>query len=335
MKISNILGVDVSKDHLDICWLKSDGCIVLETKIKNSLTEIRKFIKLIEKEGANFSETLFCMEHTGIYNNLLLNALHKKAYHVWLESARQIILSGGMQRGKNDKVDAYRIAYYALRNSDKIRLWKPKREELQKLDALLKNRKRMLKVKNQLAVSLRESKRFISKEIATLNERVNRKALNAIKSSIEMIESEIKTLLSSDSVLKTQSSLAKSIPGVGDIIAATVIVKTNEFINYNDGRKFACQAGVAPFDHSSGSSIRGRTRVSHMADKSLKTLLHLAAMAAIKKQGEIKNYYERKVAEGKNKMSILNAIRNKIIQRIFAVVNRGTPYSNFNNLVFA
>src|SRR5690606_36505633 len=95
-----------------------------------------------------------------------------------------------------------------------------------------------------------------------------------------------------------------------------------------------CQAGVAPFEHSSGKSIRGKTRVSHMADKSIKTLFHLAAMAVLnRKSSELKDYYERKIAAGKNKMSVLNAIRNKIIQRIFAVVQRGAPYQKFNKMV--
>lgn len=333
MKIINFLGIDVSKEHLDICWLKSNGSISLQIKIKNNLKEIRQFIKLLEKQGLNAAETLFCMEYTGIYNNILLGYLQKLRLNVWVESARQIILSGGMQRGKSDKVDAYRIACYALKNSDRAKLWKPKREAVERLDALLKNRRRMIKVKNQLALVLKESKRFISKEISSLNDRINKKPLSAIKSAIESIDLEIKELLHFDEIFQSQSSLAKTIPGVGVIIAATVIVKTNEFLDYADSRKFACHAGVAPFDHSSGSSIRGRTRVSHMADKSIKTIFHLAAMASIKKKGEIQDYYLRKVAEGKNKMLVLNAIRNKIIQRIFAVVKRGTPYLNFNNLI--
>jgi transposase len=95
---------------------------------------------------------------------------------------------------------------------------------------------------------------------------------------------------------------------------------------------------VAPFEHSSGSSVRagppgGRSRVSQHARKRppggpVKFLFHLAAMSAVRVKGELQVYYQRKVAEGKNKMSVLNAVRNKIIHRICAVVRRGEKYDN-------
>ena len=78
----------------------------------------------------------------------------------------------------------------------------------------------------------------------------------------------------------------------------------------NDPKKLACHAGVAPFEHSSGSSVRGKTRVNHHARKSLKTLLHMAAMSALQVPGELQEYYQRKVAQGKNKILVINALRN-------------------------
>ncbi|WP_139361756.1 transposase, partial [Spirosoma sp. 209] len=91
-------------------------------------------------------------------------------------------------------------------------------------------------------------------------------------------------------------------------------------------KQFACYAGVAPFPYQSGSSIRGKTRVSPMADKHMKTLLHLSAMTAIRAKGELRDYYQRKVGEGKNKMAVLNAVRNKLIGRAYAVVSKNQEY---------
>lgn len=88
----------------------------------------------------------------------------------------------------------------------------------------------------------------------------------------------------------------------------------------------ACYSGVVPFANQSGTSINGKHRVSSYADKSIKTTLHLAAMSAIRLKNDLREYYLRKVAEGKNKMSVLNAIRNKIIHRIFAVIRSQIPY---------
>jgi hypothetical protein len=81
-----------------------------------------------------------------------------------------------------------------------------------------------------------------------------------------------------------------------------------------------------PFDHSSGKSIKGKSRVSHLAHKGIKHLLHMAALRVIQLDGELSGYFIRKAEKGKNKMLILNAIRNKLIHRIFAVVKSGIPY---------
>jgi transposase len=108
-----------------------------------------------------------------------------------------------------------------------------------------------------------------------------------------------------------------------------MIITTNEFKNISDPKKYACYSGVVPFEHTSGSSVRGRTRVSHFANKNTKRLLHMAALSIIRYHGELKTYWLRKIQEGKHKMVILNAIRNKLIQRVFAVVKRGTKYQKF------
>ncbi|WP_027420416.1 transposase, partial [Crocinitomix catalasitica] len=93
-----------------------------------------------------------------------------------------------------------------------------------------------------------------------------------------------------------------------------------------EAKKYACYSGVVPFDYSSGTSVNKRSRVSPMANKSIKTILHMAAMSAIQCEGDLKHYYLRKVAEGKNKMSVLNAVRNKLILRIFSCVNQNRIY---------
>lgn len=106
-------------------------------------------------------------------------------------------------------------------------------------------------------------------------------------------------------------------------------------LNYSvNHRKFACYSGIAPFEYRSGISIRGRTRVNPMANKKMKRYLHKASLTGIKLDEELKKYYERKVAEGKNKMSVLNAVRNKLLARVFAVVNRGFVYQK-NYLVLS
>ncbi|GAB4045708.1 transposase [Spirosoma litoris] len=116
--------------------------------------------------------------------------------------------------------------------------------------------------------------------------------------------------------------MVTSIPGVGQVVATDLILASDEFKAIDDPQKLAYHAAVAPFEHSSGSSVRGKTRVNHQARKSLKKLLHLAAMSALQVKGELQDYYQRKVNEGKNKMLVINALRNKLIYRVYAVVKQ-------------
>jgi transposase len=107
---------------LDFC-LVCAGKILCYLQTPNTSKGIQDFIKRCKKQfGIKLKESLICMEHTGIYNYPLLDYLSGKQASIWLESALQIKHSSGLQRGKNDKIDAQRIAFYAYRNQDKIRL---------------------------------------------------------------------------------------------------------------------------------------------------------------------------------------------------------------------
>ena len=98
------------------------------------------------------------------------------------------------------------------------------------------------------------------------------------------------------------------------------------------GKQLACYAGVVPFDYQSGISIKGKQHVHKMANKELKRLLHMCALTSIQNYPEFKDYYEREKQEGKHAMSILNAIKNKLVLRAFAVVKSGKPYlDNYAN----
>lgn len=112
---------------------------------------------------------------------------------------------------------------------------------------------------------------------------------------------------------------------MGKWTALEILAVTQDFTKFTSPEKFACYCGVVPFAKSSGQK-KGKKRVSFYANKSLKSLLHMCALSAIRYDEQIKAYYERKIQEGKPKMAVLNAIRNKIILRIFAVIRKGEKY---------
>ena len=142
------------------------------------------------------------------------------------------------------------------------------------------------------------------------------------------MERRIRQIIKEDELLKKLFILISSVKGVGLIVGANTLVVTNEFKLINDPRKMACHCGIAPFRKQSGKSLKGKNKVSHKANKSMKTLLNLAARSAVGSKGELQDYYLRKVAEGKNKMGVMNAVRNKIIHRMFACVRDNRKYEN-------
>ena len=102
-----------------------------------------------------------------------------------------------------------------------------------------------------------------------------------------------------------------------------MIVCSGEFTKIQTGKEFACYAGLVPFEHSSGTSVRARPRVSHCANKKMKKYLHLAG---IQGEGELQAYYQRQLAKGKQKMSVLNAVRNKLVVRVCACIRDNQLY---------
>lgn len=328
METIYILGIDISKKKFNLA-LTIDAQNFYEAEVENNEKGIRTlFVNLKKRFSFNFTQLIVCMEHTGIYCQPLLDFLVKKSVKVCVESAIRIKQSQGMLRGKNDQVDAKRIASYAFKNLNELVFWKPQRAILQRLKALLATRERLSKVRVQLQVPLKECAGFVEKTVRDAMLIHCSKPLRSLEQSIQKIEEAIMQLISEDEVISNQVKLATSVPGIGNITALHVILTTGEFNLIREPKKFACYSGVAPFEHSSGTSVRGRTRVSKMANMNMKKLLHLGAMSAIQCSEELKTFYNRKVDQGKNKMSVLNAVRNKLISRIFACIKNNRMYQN-------
>lgn len=327
MNFKNFIGIDVSKETIDIALVReSTANSIVSTKFGNDFKGMVNLEEFIKKQGLIMDETLFCMEHTGIYCRLLSHYLVESKYHVWLEMPVQIIRSLGIQRGKNDSIDAVRIAEYACLKKDKAVLWQPPREIVIKINDLLTLRDRLIESRKSLKQPIKEFVDAGFKDTAELIEHMCSNTLNALDKEIEQVEKELDKMINKDSNLKKLYNLATSIPGIGKITALTLLYFTNEFTIYTNANQLACYCGVAPFERSSGTSVKGKPRVSSFANKRLKKLLHMVAMATISCDIQLTQYYQRKVSEGKNRMLVLNAIRNKVLHRLCAVIKRGTPY---------
>jgi len=334
MEFEFFVGIDVSKNELDFA-VQQGKTFLFHREIGNEPESIKAFIKELERQaGFRLDKAIFCMEHTGIYSNHLLSCLHKRKAHVCLESATHIKKSLGNIRGKNDKIDAMRIAEYAYDKREKLRLWAPKREVIQQLASLAAGRSRLIEAKKLLKTPLGEHQAFSTKKIARRSMQLCGHTLKAIDADLDRTEKAIQAIIAADDELRRLFSLTTSVTGIGMVTATQIIIATNEFKDISDPKKFACYSGVAPFTEDSGKIIK-KARVSHMANKKVKTLLHLSALVAIQYNTDLKLFYDRKVnIERKNKMSVINAVRNKLILRIFACVNQNRHYEkNYVKLV--
>ncbi len=335
MDFTFFVGIDVGKETLEVALFKGGEELQVVT-VANEPQAIKTHLLALKKvPGFQVRNALFCMEHTGVYNNPMLAVLQKHKANIWVEHAEQILRSIGMTRGKNDKMDARRIARYAHRFVDQVRLWQPVRQVVQELAVLSSLRDRLVAARKQLATPLKELSGFFDKKAAALMAANCKSSLAALDKDIQAVEQKIRDLIDQDPEIRELCRRITSVPGVGEVTATAIIVATNEFKDFTEAKKFACHAGVAPFEHRSGISIRGKTKVSHKANKRLKTLLHLAARAVLTTKGELRQYYDRKVAEGKAKMAVLSAIGNKIILRIFAVIRNETIYQKNYQYSFA
>jgi transposase len=334
MEFSFFIGIDVSKNELDFAVMQGK-VLLFHKETQNTPSGIKSFIKEVFKlPGFHISKTIFCLEHTGIYSNYLLSILHEKKINICLESAMQIKSSMGKLRGKNDKIDAIRIAEYAYTNREKLRLWEPKRDVIQQLADLSAIRSRLVEMHKIIKNPLQEEGPFIKKSQKTWHNALCSRTLNGLKADLKKIEKAIDQIIAADPELKRLFALVTSVSGIGKVIGTMVLITTNEFKDFKDPKKYAFHAGVVPFVTESGV-FKGRGQVSHMANKKLKMLFHMSALISIKYNEELRAYYDRKViGENKNKMSTINAIRNKLILRVFACVNQNRMYEkNYSRLV--
>lgn len=321
------VGIDVAKLTLDYCLVTEDQQPERE-QILNTQKSINSFLRNLKKSGHDLTKILFVFENTGIYSSLLSLVLSENELDYAQVPALEIKRSLGITRGKSDKVDAKEIAYYAKRNTDKITLSVLPELNLQQLKIIFSEREKTI-ASIKVFERTMENEMFLSKEVFGSVKSINRQTVKHLKKQLAMLDDKIKILIREDEILYKQQQLLKSIPGIGEVTSVYLLMVTKGFTAFTNGRKFACYSGVAPFEHTSGTSIKGKTRVSHLADKKMKSLLHMVSLTAIKYDPELKEYYTRKKAEGKHTMLVLNNIKCKIVYRIFAVIQRK---SNFVNL---
>lgn len=329
-KKNYLIGIDISKLTLDVALLhQSTPKIVNYLKVSNNLNGLKEMIKWIRKQQIDPLDCLFCCENTGIYTIPFSSFMSENGMFYWIVNALEIKRSKGLVRGKSDKSDAKDIAIYALTNYHKYKHVSMPEKEIQKLKLLLTERTKVLKALS-LFKATGENQSFIPKDVLAVVNKSNKKIIDDLEKCLNTIESKMMAIIEESHDLSTKLDLLVSVPGIGIHTAMYLLITTKGFTAFENWRKMACYAGVAPFEFTSGTSVRGKTKVNPMADKKMKSMLQMCVLSAIRNDAEIKLYYEKKKAEGKSSMLVMNNIRCKLLARAFAVINRGTPFVKIN-----
>jgi transposase len=323
MKIKEVVGLDVSKSKIDVIIHSNQYFFQIDNKPRG----FKSLVKQVAKSSLFKAENIvFILEHTGLYSDQIRLFFHKQNIPHVVVPGLAIKRSLGITRGKDDKIDARKIALYGYRLREELKLSTMPAESIIVIKKLLGLRDRLVKQRAGYKAHLKELKGRQARKNNELLFSTQESMIRELTKHINKVETEIEQIVKGDAKLNNMYQLLISIKGIGQQTAWYMIVTTEGFTRFENARQFASYCGVAPFPNRSGSSIHGKTKVSNLAYKKIKVLLDLCAKSAIQHDNELRLFYQKRVDTGNNKKSTINIIRNKLLTRMFAVIKRNTPY---------
>jgi len=316
------VGIDVSKETLDLVINGTKS----HNRIPNNSEGFKQLLSWLKSLEIIVEDCWFVFEHTGGYEYRLVQFCSSKAIPFSRISGLEIKRSLGLQRGKNDKIDAKRIGQYGYEKRERLQADNPSSPAILRLRQLLTQRSGF--VKQRKANEHRADELLAMMDIKK-NDPILKRYRQSAASAEKMIsktEAEIRKLISQNELLNKNFSIITSITGIGEVNGWITIAYTENFRRFSNARKYGAYSGLVPYEHQSGKSIKGKSRVSHLANKEIKANLDMAAKASIGHDPEMRSYYHRRQQMGKHHRSIMNEVKFKLVLRMFAVVNKQELY---------
>jgi transposase len=321
------IGVDFSKKTFDVSVISGGKMQLLGQKqFENNKEGCKSLLSWVRgTTSIPKSGWMFCGENTGLYSVTLSTYLIYKGLFIWIENPIQIKQCSGVRRGKSDPADSLMIAKYACRY--RAVAAKMPDKTLHSLRLLLSYRQRLINSKKSLQVAAAEMRavhkrdsaaRFVYEDSVRSVEHINKQ--------IKDCEKQMRELIKQDDALRENYEIVSSVKGIALVNTVAFLVATENFTRFQNSRQYACYAGLAPFGNQSGSSLDTSPHVSHFANKKIKVLLTQAAQSAIQHDPKIRSYFQRKIAEGKEKWVVINNVRNKMVHCVFALVKKKELY---------
>jgi transposase len=268
-------------------------------------------------------DALVCVEATGVYAEALCYYLHEHGFTITVESPHKV-KRAFKTTNKNDPTDSRQIAEYAYRFFDQLQPWQPREAVLEQIRTLLTAREQFV---GQLSQS-RNMRHVLQRKVVqtpAANQALD-ETVAYLQRQIKAIEDEIRRLIRSDSTLAQMLTLLISIPSVGLLLSAHLMVITDGFQRQITARQLAAYIGICPYEHKSGKTVERPARSRGYGPPMLRKLLYLAALNLKQHSAKYQRYYARKQAEGKSGRLILNNLSNKLLRVICAVIREGQPY---------
>lgn len=312
----HILGVDIGKASFDTALTKDNRSFQQES-FSNNNKGFKKLARWLTTHQAE--EVHVCLEATGRYGEALAGFLHGQGYQVSMVNPVQIHAYGRskLRRNKNDRLDAQLIADFCY--TQRPQTWTPpsliqrESQEISRHIATLKEDRQ--RKRNQLGSGLTspQLRRSIEKTIDFLDK------------EIELLEEELHELLSQDPVKAQEIDLLLSIPGIGRLTACRFLAEV-DVSRFAQASHLAAYAGLVPTEHSSGTSVRKRSRMSKVGNRHLRTLFFMPALSAHRFNPVVADLHTRLTERGKPKMSVIGAVMRKLLHLAYGVLKTGKPF---------
>lgn len=326
------IGIDFSKETFDatILWqgrLTEEGEHAKFENSKRGCKELTRWAMRQTKAG-DPSVLLFCGENTGMYSEVVSEQLSNEGYDLWLESPLRIKHSRGIMRQKDDRTDSRDLARYAAAHREFAVRYKAPSERMKAIRKLDTIRREYVQVKSDIQRTSKELGRICDNSIVREEITFQQGLIKRLDERIRAVEKKMLKLISEDPELDKTYRILTSMKGVSLVNAVALIIRTDNFRQFDFyARRLASYYGVAPFAHTSGTSVKGSPHVSHYADKYLKSILSQAALSAIRFCPSIREYAHRLALRGKHRNVIYNNVKNKMLHILVAMVRDGQPFT--------
>jgi transposase len=299
-------------------------CITAPQPFSNSEKGIAEFAQWLAQQGVFPTNALLCVENTGVYSEVLCYQLHERGFPLALLDPKSISKAFPTGGPKSDPTDSRKIAEFGARYSDKLKLWEPQQEIVEQIRVILSTREQLVQQKTATQNTRSTLARKVIQTPAA--NRALEATLENLKAQIVALEKELQDLIKSHPSLIQAVTLLMTAPGVGWLLSAHMLVLTRGFTEVPNYRKMAQYLGIAPNEHTSGTSIRRKPRSRGYGPPVARKLLHLAARSVRTHDTPSRRYFERKIEEGKPKALVFNNIANKLLKRLCAMLRDQTTY---------